>query len=211
MKIYGPKSLIKINGKHSIISRQLKIVRNKFEEHEIIVVCGDELNAVRKGISDTTNIKFVHNENATTTNVVYSIGLGLQQATTEKILIVYGDLIFEKCCLDLSFKQSTVVVTTRGMKTEEVGCICNNTKLENIFYQLPLKWAQISYFCGKELKYLKEISLDKRYSNWFGFEAINEIINRGGEFLVESPDGWAMDIDSSYDLKKYENFNKKQH
>jgi hypothetical protein len=78
-----------------------------------------------------------------------------------------------------------------------------------VFYQLPNKWAQISFFTGKELQLLKETLKNQATDVWFGFEIINQIINYGGQFQALTPEnGNALDIDSSLDLKLYyENFN----
>ena len=48
---------------------------------------------------------------------------------------------------------------------------------------------------------LKKITLDRNKSHCFGFEAINEIVDRGGKFkAVSATDTKIIDIDSSKDL-----------
>lgn len=203
MKIYGPKSLVKISDSHTILSKQIETINMCFKHCEIIVVGGYQYEKLQ---SDIKNVKFIYNKDYETTNVLYSIGLGLKRAKTNKILVIYGDLVFNKECIDLPFNKESAVVVSSTMKDEEVGCIYNDGFLENVFYKIPKKWAQIVFFTGTELDILKNIIKQEKTSYWFGFEAINDIIVRGGIFKVFEPtNGRAIDIDSSYDLKLMEN------
>ena len=72
------------------------------------------------------------------------------------------------------------------MTDDEVGCTIINNHVEHILYDLPNKWAQIGYFVGKELQLLKQITFNPLNEKLLGFEAINEIINKGGKFLKVS-------------------------
>jgi hypothetical protein len=87
------------------------------------------------------------------------------------------------------------------MTSEEVGCTITEDKVENVLYDLPNKWAQIAYFVGKELKLLQQLAYNPMNEKLFGFEAINEIINRGGIFYAAKPKNIkANDIDCSKDI-----------
>ena len=203
MKIYGPKSLVQVDQKDTILSRQIKLVNKYFRHNEIILVAGFQHEKLKNKIQN--KVKLVVNKNYEDTNVLHSIGLGLNKVTTEKVLIIYGDLVFNKECLILPFYKESSVVLCDYMKSDEVGCISNDGILENIFYKLSNKWAQIAYFTGQELEILKQIAKNDSNSMWFGFEAINKIMCAGGIFKTLTPVyGKAVDIDSSYDLKLME-------
>ena len=202
MKIYGPKSLVKINDNHTILSNQIEIINSCFRHCEILVVGGYQYEKLE---SDAKNVKFLYNPDYETTNVLHSISIGLKKSKTNKVLVIYGDLVFNQECLDLPFLKESAVVVSKIMKDEEVGCIYNDGMLESVFYKIPTKWAQIAFFTGWELDLLNNIARQEKNAYWFGFEAINEIINKGGRFRVFEPEeGRAVDIDSSYDLKLLE-------
>ena len=207
MRIHGPKSLIPIQGGKTILSNQLENIKECFRHYEIVLIGGYQIDKLTRDIPKNT--KIIYNKNYEKTNVLDSIRLGLEEITTDKVIILYGDLIFNKNCLNLPFYNSSAIVICNTMQKEEVGCIIENNTIENMFYQLPNKWAQISYFTGFELYKLKNLCNHDNYRMWFGFEAINTIISMGGKFEALKPeDGRAIDIDSSYDLKYYnENFN----
>lgn len=205
MKTYGPKSLTPI-GNGTILSHQLKLIYECFNYNEIILVGGYEIEKLKKHVDD--RVKLVNNKDYQDTNVLHSIGLGINKAKTDKIVIIYGDLVFNKSCIYLPFHNESGIVVAQSIKEEEVGCIYRGNLLESLFFGLPNKWAQISYFTGRELDLLRTIANTK--PDWFGFEAINEIITLGGIFKVFLPkNGQSTDIDSAYDLKKFnEHINK---
>ena len=201
MKSYGPKSLITIKKNLRIIDNQLELFKKYLPTANIILVTGFGSDAVMN--STPLNIIKIENENYDTTNVIRSIGMGLR-AVTRDVLIVYGDLIFNKECLDLDFNHSSLMVGEHLMKPNEIGCVINKKMhLENMMYDLPCKWGQMVFLKGAELKMLKKISWNKENYNMFGFEAINKILHEGGKFkCVLNNKARCIDIDSSKDLAK---------
>lgn len=205
MKSYGPKALIKIKDDLTIIENQLKYLYRYLYKPQIILVAGFEDTKVYTYMEKRRNVLVVTNKHWDTTNVVSSIGIGLQHAIHPNVLIVYGDLVFNAWTLKIPLSQDSMILTDKYglMKNEEVGCIVQGNVLENMMYSLPNKWAQIAYFTGKEQRLFKQICTDKAYSTYFGFEVVNMIINSGGRFTAHShPRMRITDIDSSKDLTK---------
>ena len=90
------------------------------------------------------------------------------------------------------------------MSQGEVGCIVNSRgNLENMMYDLPMKWGQIAYFQDKELEILRSVACNKKNRKLFMFEIINKVIEKGGIFkCVEDPSVNIVDVDTSKDIKK---------
>lgn len=205
MKSYGPKALVKIKNDLTIIENQLKYLYRYLYKPQIILVAGFEADRVRTAMSNHRNVIVVENEQWDTTNVVNSIGIGLQHTIHTNILIVYGDLVFNAWTLKVPLGHTSMILTDKYglMKDEEVGCIVQGNMLENMMYSLPNKWAQIAYFTGREQELFKKVCTDETYSKYFGFEVVNMIISVGGRFMVHShPRMRITDIDSSKDLTK---------
>lgn len=203
MSTYGPKCLLNLDGKNRVIDRQIKLLKDAFRHCEIILVSGFQSDKVMAHVP--ADIVKVENENYADTNVVRSIGMGLRVATTDRILIVYGDLVFNKQALFLPANKDSFLVydNAKTMKDEEVGCTFGDGCVQQVFYELSNKWAQIAYFTGKELELLKNISWKRENALMFGFEAINQIIDRGGHFGFYSPkDMKITDIDCSKDIAR---------
>lgn len=202
MKSYGPKSLLKLTPDTNIIARQLDIINQVLgKNNEIILITGFEAGKLMNRTPD--NLIKIENEKYDTTNVLRSIGIGLRAATTENILVIYGDLVFNKQALNTSFTESKIVIDRSGYMTDnEVGCISDKGKLESIMYDnQENKWGHISFFTGKELKILKTLAWDSSKYSFYGFEAINTIVEKGGKFTLhdDSKIG-VMDVDCTNDL-----------
>ena len=202
MKSYGPKPLIKI-GNSTIIKNQISLLQSYIPACQITLICGFQASLL---MNETPNdILKVENEHYQQTNVARSIGIGLRVIqNASKVLIVYGDLVFNSNTVkSLSFKQSSVVITNEAMGNDEVGCVTSNGDLCNLMYDLPKKWGQISIFIGKELALLKQLCWDEKNHRKFGFEIINEIIKQGGKFkCIENDQIKIIDIDSSKDIQR---------
>lgn len=203
MRSYGPRSLLRISEYNTLFSHQLSILEKYIPGIETILVCGHDADRVMN--QTPTHIIKVENEQYSTTNVVKSIGMGLRAATGDRVVLIYGDLAFNAETIKyMNLEQSSIVIDSGGLfSDEEVGCTINSSMLaEHLFYDLPNKWAQICILTGKELSIMQKISWDKTHSNWFGFEAINEVIRNGGQFTCQSPKKMKIfDIDSTKNLQ----------
>lgn len=200
MKSYGPKALIQINHpQNTIINLQLQTIEELFEDFSIILVCGFEAHKIMDYVSD--DLVIVENERYETTNVVRSIGMGLRASTGNHVLIVYGDLVFNKAALNCDFEESCMLINNETMGKEEVGCIVNDDLVRNMSYDLEDKWGQIVYLTGKELELFKKVCWDQSNTNKFGFEALNLVINAGGKFKAVKPrNSKIIDVDKSSDI-----------
>jgi len=201
MKSYGPKPLIKI-GNLTIIKNQVHLLQTYIPHSDIVLVCGFKAERL---MNETPNyILKVENESYAKTNVVRSIGMGLRVCENCSIaIIVYGDLVFNSETLKhSSFQESSIVVTNESMGAEEVGCVIDkNQMLTNLMYDLPQKWGQISVFTGKELDLLKQLCWNEKNNTKFGFEIINQILDKGGTFnCIQNDKIKIVDIDTSKDI-----------
>tara|TARA_R110002020_G_scaffold464684_1_gene685567 strand:+ start:8234 stop:8917 length:684 start_codon:yes stop_codon:yes gene_type:complete len=203
MKSYGPKPLIKI-GNSTIIKNQINLLQTYIPDINIVLVCG--FKAERLMNETPPNILKVENELYQDTNVVRSIGMGLRVVgSTSKVMVVYGDLVFNSAAIkNIPLTKSCIVTTDQGMGDEEVGCVIDkHNKLTNLMYDLPSKWGQIALFVDKELELLKQLCWDEKNSTKFGFEIINQIMDKGGSFTcVYDKNIKIVDIDSSKDILK---------
>ena len=213
MKAFGPKSLIKLSNKLTVIDHQIQLIHKQFPFANIVLVHGYEANKVMNYLStkeeySKKNIINLENERYKTTNVVRSIAIGLRATLTNKVLIMYGDLICNLSMLKIPDEtQSSLYIDISNTMTEnEVGCVIQNRLIEHMIYDLPNKWAQIAYITGLELTLLKKIVYNPTNENLLGFEVFNEIINQDGKFVPIKPKrGWANDIDCVKDLTIIQN------
>lgn len=203
MRISGAKSLIDIDNNENILTRQIRILKRRFPDAEYILVVGFEADKVIK--KTPNDIIKIENERYEETNVVRSINMGLNAATKDNVLIVYGDLVFDNNIFNSFVPSSSQVFVTSvecDGNYEEVGCTYStkNMKLENMYWGIPNKWCQIAFLQGYELDTFQKLASNRDNEKLFGFEIINQIINRGGRFDVFAPKTICFDIDCNKDL-----------
>ena len=89
------------------------------------------------------------------------------------------------------------------MKDEEVGCtVGENNYAVHLFYGKTPRWGQIMYLTGKELKQFRQIVWNSENNMRYGFEIINQIIDKGGRFKTrQTQKAKAVDIDTSKDIE----------
>lgn len=201
MKSLGVRSLIKIRDNTTLLDWQLEIINNIFPNSELILVTGFESDRLMNAAPN--NIIKVENERYESTNVCRSLGIALRASTSERVVVISGDIMFNQETLKgLNTEESCLIVEKNEESSKErIGLTANNDLVEHLFYDLPNRWTGISYLCKKELKLAQSISWNRQKEKLFGFEVINEIIDRGGCFKLCSPKGMRfIDIDSAKDI-----------
>lgn len=206
MKSYGPKALIDVGNDQSLIGRQLLIMRELFPAAQLVVVVGHQAEKIT---SRLWGISTVENRAYESTNVGRSIGLGLQAATGKNVLVVYGDLVFNRATLkSIPLDRSCVVVDPPDqegcsqLRDNEVGCNVVDGVITHFDYGLDTKWAQIVLLAGKELRLFRKFSTQHDKRRHFGFEILNEVIENEGQFHAhQSPGMKIVEIDTSRDIE----------
>lgn len=203
MRSFGPRPLLKITPDKTLLEHQIGIIQERFSSSSIVLVCGYEAEKVM-GAAPKEVIK-VENEKYAENNIVRSLAMGLRCCSSDKVVFIYGDLLFNTATfMNAGLDRSTLILDNAKLFSKDsVGCTYDEHGIaEQVLYELPDKWAQIAMFCGKELDILKSIAWNRIHDRWFGWEAINAVINKGGKLYCERVQGMkAMDIDCSRDLK----------
>lgn len=204
MKDKNPKALSMIHGT-SLIERQINAVWTQFPQSEIFVVIGYQADKIRDSLHEYP-IRFIYNPIYENSNVAFSMGLALQASTSHQALLIYGDLFFNKEAIShISDGKSKILVdTARTFNQDEVGFVTDETnRVTNFSYGLNRKWAQIAYLTGAELDLFKAICYNEDTVRWFGYEALNETIEKGGKLETqEVSSSYVVDIDTQQDLQK---------
>jgi choline kinase len=196
MKSYGPKCLLPINGR-PLINRQIDILQRKFPGSEIIVIYGFNKSLVAKALP--SDITVCENDIFDKTNVAYSLLLGLETASYENVLIVYGDLVFTEKMFDkLNFANSFAICAK--MRKNEVGIIANEDYVCDFNYSAKNKWSQICFLLEQEKELFIDYANKKYAERYFGFEILNGVINNGGVLKVIYKNDNIVEIDSSKDI-----------
>jgi len=206
-KSWGNKSLLPINNTTTLIQHQLTIINKVFSSPEIILVTGFEADKVMN--NTPYGIIKIENEKYEETNGIRNLGLGLRACTTNKVIVINGDALFNEATLgNAKFSNKSVVLVDNKIKnnSEDVGCTIDNNKIEYMMYGLEHPWQHILYLTGDELKAIHNIAWNKNKANLFIWEAINHIILAGGQFTAQYPEEMrVLNIKSSTEIQKLKN------
>jgi len=201
MKSYGPKCLLKTDLGKSILEHQIETVNLCLPKSDIIVVLGFECDKVIKVLDKRSRV--VENQLYEETNTAESLRLALNNGVRDSVLIMHGDLKFNKeTLLQCDFRKSFALVDSKEQfKESEIGVTIHNRTAMRFAYGLETKWAQITFLKGKELNLLKSICKNRERQRMYTFEILNEILDNGGVISTIEPEGMIIkDIDSSRDL-----------
>jgi choline kinase len=205
MKSYGPKPLIELSGFETVLSRQLRILRETFPKADIVVVVGYEAERIIRTLPLGMRLKVVENERYDETNVLRSIGMGLRAINHTNVMVIYGDLVFNSEAVTWATSNgSSLLVDTKGqIDEEEVGTTVVDGRVTNLSYGLDTKWSQIMYLTGRELDLFKRMAWNSDRRMWFGYEALNMVVDNGGNLRAIEPRGVRVaEIDSSKDIER---------
>jgi len=205
MRSYGPRALVGLWEGRTIIRRQIDLVRAVYPKSDIIVVVGHEADKVLKTLP--SYVRVVENEHFETTGAARSITLGLRATTTKRVLVVYGDLVFNKSTIEsVPVNKSSILVDNRNKTNiSSIGVTLDGAHAVHFEYGLPTKWCHIVTLVNKELELFKSIGGKKERRKHMSHEIFNEIIERGGDFhWFENKKMLLAEIDSIQDVKKAE-------
>ena len=162
MKSYGPKCLLPVNNKETIIQKSITTIKTVYPYAEIIVVVGFEADKVIKSIPN--GIRIIENQIYENTNVVESIRLALNCCINNNVMIVYGDLIYNCETIEsMTSNGSCVIIDSKGrFRPEEVGVTVVDNLVTNFAYGLNIKWSHIIYMEEKEYNIFKILCSNRR-------------------------------------------------
>jgi choline kinase len=202
MKSYGPKALIECANKEPLICRQIRMLRRRFTNPQIVVVLGFGADRIRKVLP--TGVQAITNDEYQVTNVAYSIRLGMVHCVPWlPLLIVYGDLVFNDPVLEaIDLKKSSIVLdkAPRG-REQEVGVTVVGGQVTAFSHGLSTKWAQLATLQYHEQSLFVDVMCEPHRRKQFGYEVFNEVLERGGVFEASDCAGMKLvEVDTSKDI-----------
>lgn len=207
------KSMVEIKEGITLITYQLKTL-SEMGINDFVITTGhmkDQLiNHIHNQFLDKLNIKFIYNEKYTSTNYIYSIYLALKELKGDDLLIMHGDLYFDKSIIEdmLTLEQSAVVVdTTLPLPEKDFKAEVQNEYIKKIatyinyescvacqpLYKLTLKdwkiWSDtIQGFCNEGK------------TNVYAEEALNTVLDCFQLKALDLKGRLCMEIDTEIDL-----------
>ena len=136
MKSYGPKCLLPISTTQTIIENIIKNVKKGYPNSEITTVVGFEADRVIKTIPK--GVRIIENQFYSETNVVESLRLALNSITNTRVLIIYGDLIFNTKSKSIKIRAGVIEAVNR--ETHSLFSP-HNLHIKNITKKIPINMS----------------------------------------------------------------------
>lgn len=203
MKSYGPKAMLKL-GSEPLIVRQVRLLAQVFPSAEIVVVVGFGADKIRRALP--AGVKLIYNAEFEETNVARSVAAGIKAAKGDRVLVVYGDLVFNRKTVQHFAEQelSCLLTASGGGREGEVGVNVVDGHALYFSHGLPTIWAHMVLLTGLERHLFLQIASDCSKARHFAYEIFNLLLEHDNTtFRVLSPNRVTLaEIDTSKDIEK---------
>lgn len=181
MKSIGPKSLLPINKKETVLDYQIKYIKKFYKKSKIYILSGFENEKIQKKINKYSNVTLVYNKDYEYSNQAESLIQYILKYNPDNCLIINnGILLKEK--LNIKNRRSTVYTVPKNHLDFNIGINSDNDtkdKITYLFYGLPNQWTECVFLDKEAINTIYRISKEKKLSNLFLFELINLILDSG--------------------------------
>lgn len=215
-----PKCLLEVNGK-SILERQIELLLSVGVKKYIITTgpLQDKIIDHVKEKFPELDVVYTNNPKFETTNYIYSMWLTRNEVDNDDILLLHGDLVFEKSVAQKIVEQnisSVIVDRAAPLPEKDFKGLIQNEKIvkigidvfgENAAFLLPL------YYWTKEdfQLWMKKIGkfVAKGEISCYAENAFNEISDTLNLIPLDIVNEFCMEIDTLDDLKLAKKIQKK--
>ena len=182
MKSLGAFSNIEIAKQKTFLDLQYQNLKKKLTIKNMWYVAGHQHSKLEKY---PNNVSFLYNSNYESKNNGYSLSLAIKNSTTDHVVILFNKVLFHhKIFNRLNYDRSYIFINDNSLNEYKLGCVINDSSVDNIFYNLPNKLTGIYILTGNELEFMKTLIQEhKNIDNMFVFEIINKTISLGGHFV----------------------------
>ncbi len=203
MKSYGPKTLLSVNEKETLLEYQISLIRSVFPKADIILVVGFLADRIIRKCP--SGIRIIENQLYEQTNEATQIRLALNCTLTDNVLIIKDDIIFNAETLrEISKDKSCLIYDSSGqIDSDNVGVTVVDNTITTFSFDMPSKWCHIAYLTLKDLKTIRSLCNNREHSRLYFFEILNMLLNKIDKIKAIEPKAMEIiKIDNSRDLDK---------
>jgi len=208
-----PKALVELKDGFTILDLQLKLLKEKFNTEDIIVVVGYKKDLIIERYPD---LRYIYNPEFRSTNTSKSLLHGLKFIEeNEDVLWLNGDVVFESGILDLVLDEidnNIICVNNEKVSDEEVKYTLDEDKYINAIskeVKNGLGEAVGINFIKKEHLPLFVSCLEDCQDDDYFEKGVEMVIEEGVKFIpVDIKDNFCIEVDFPEDLQVAKKFIK---
>ena len=207
MKSIGPKALLPINTKQTVLDKQIQSIKSINRRNKIYLATGFHHNKISKIIHKYKNVNIINEKEYDKYNQCKHI-LNFIKYTdvSEDVFVINNGILFKKECFVPLKKhnKSTIYFLDKPKDNFNIGSESENSKY--LFYDLSRKWSECVFLTKECLQNIQKANQQSDISNYFLFEAINMIYENTE--IVENTISYRkiMKINNHTDLSKAKRF-----
>lgn len=206
-----PKCMTEIQGKETILSRQLRLLSQAGITKAVITTgpFAEALMDYCDSLELPLEYIFVNNDRYMDTNYIYSICLARDHLRDDDILLLHGDLVFEETVLDRVLEAENSVMTvssTAALPEKDFKAVIAGGRITRVGVEFfnDAVMAQPMYRFRREdwAAWLEEIEAfcDRGETGCYAENAFNRISGRCPLFPLDVRDALCNEIDTPEDL-----------
>ncbi|MEF9940869.1 MAG: iron-containing alcohol dehydrogenase [Lachnospiraceae bacterium] len=212
-----PKCMTQIFSSETIISHQLKLLKNNGIQ-DVVITTGpfeEEFVHYCESLKLGLNITYVHNPDYDRTNYIYSIYLAREYLTNNRVILIHGDLVFEESVLQdvLQCKDSCLVVSSTTKLPEKdfkavyksVGTSVEVSQVGIEFFENAVAAQPFYNLCKEDWNIWKdriERYCEMGKTSCYAENALNEVSERCHIVAMDIKDRLCDEIDTVEDLDR---------
>jgi hypothetical protein len=174
---------LSINSHYPVIDCQAAAILSAFPNADIINVAGHDVNRLVR--FRPRDVRIVENQNFKSTGEMEDIRMGLNSSTTDSILIISNNILFNTDTLrQLKMNSSCIIVGPKNLKKDKIGLTHINYWAENIAFGIGNSIYNFIYLKQPELSIMRRSANAKNRKTSYLFEGISDIIKNGGRIRV---------------------------
>lgn len=203
MRSYGPKSLLAINEKTTLLEYQIESIKQIFPKSDIVLVTGFKADKIVKKCPP--GIRIVENQLFETSNESEQLRLAFNCTITNNVLIIKDSVIFNSETLqDVSKDGSCIIYDSKNnFEKDDVGVTIVDGYGTFFSYDIPTKWCHIVYLTGRDFKLIKGYCTNKENCKLYTFELLNMLLHKIEKMKAIEPINMEIvKIDNSRDLER---------
>lgn len=182
MKSKGCVALFKITKNLNIFDYQYIEIKKQFPKAKIIYVNGFEskkfLSFLKK--SNYKDVITINNNEFNNKNQGYSLNLAKLFLNKDCFILLGNNILSKNTFLNFDKNYGSQIFVSKNKN--EIGCIINNDKIENLSFDLDNYMQNIYYLDYVATDTLKNLLENSKNHNNFIFELINKLIDSGLTF-----------------------------
>ena len=197
----GSRSLMLLNKTTCVLQHQINTIMSVYPNADIVAVTGFEHEKVRQHMYGQ-KVRFVQNYQYEHRGMAHGLSLGLDACTVSPVLVMHGDIVFNKYALVGIDNASCVLLAPKNISRNKIGVTIQDGVATHFSYTMPEKWGQIAFVQEKELELLRSVVFDDGSGHLLLYEVLNKVIDNGGILKCHTSDKMEIvEIDKNKDLQ----------